>query len=522
MRLDDASVQATLPCIADQKETELNTLARASDKSRRKIRKKYSSTGVPGGKMSWFRRQALQRCIEINDYEMMIRDKDGKLQPDLQLKLDQMHNLFRAWKRDVRNKKIILRNVAAGKYEDPFLILDYKTRFNDNWRAWKNEKAFKGGIETSLRKYQTAVFLTLTTDPKIFMSPRGEEFTRHIKDGKRTRAFTGTGKGLNLLAADRHESTAWRKWYEAECYRRGFRIPYIRVAEFQKNGLIHTHILLFGIQWDTPWHEFANDWGTKYQQGFMNKAYQVENRGGKWVWAHAEYRPEDANNRDPADYLMKYLKKAQDVPAVKCKKCGEIISVPDDNDVLCPACGTHIKAPRDGRFMYWVCGKRFFTMSQSLRVYDFDADIAAEDRKKRQTAIYEYLGAEQGGDVEKFIAAQNGDEAVPKNAREAGDVARFLAEYRRDHSPPIRDIWVRRLRNDEFWKKWPFEDEEAPPGKLPPDEDPDTNDDIDLADFLGSITPERIAYENQLVEETRLMEERRKRLSKERSGSNTS
>lgn len=482
--LDDGSVQTTLPELAAATAAKLNT---GEQHARTHL------YGMPGGRISWERQQAIKRCMEISDPSLFVRVLVGsskQIHPDLQKKLDQMHALFASWKRSVSRKKIVLRKLHAHQLDDPYLILDYKTRFTDNWRAWQNEKTYKNAIKTSLENYQHGVFVTLTTDPQIWMRSKGEQFQRHIKDGNKTYHFDATGRGQNLFVANRHESTAWRKWYEAECHRHGMRIPYIRVVEFQKNGLIHTHILLFGIQWDKPWHEFAQDWGGRYSQGFMNKAYQVENRNGRWVWAHAEQKPDDTKGRDPADYLMKYLRKAQDVPTIKCPDCGSYIPVSEDGK--CPFCGAKVKAPHDGRYMYWVCGKRFFTMSQSLRVYDFDEMIERDD--SRQTGLYEFLAAP--------------DESL---------VSSIIRDDRVARSPPLRDVpYIPRPDPEmqEFYRHWPFEDEENRISLQEP-ESPDVDDD-NLADFLGSLSPERIAYEQQLAEEVKLMEERRKRLKRKR------
>ncbi len=429
---------------------------------------------LPGGRMSWFRLQAIRKCMGISDPNLFIRKTraDGKtyLNPELVGKLNNMQNLFEAWKEDVEKKNIILycqskRYDENGNLMDPYAEIPYRTRFTDVSRQIKNETTYENAIERSLELFETGIFITLTTDPQIQMRPKGEEFLRHVKEEKQTHIFEATGKGGNLWSANRSESKAWRKWYEAECHRRGYRIPYIRVVEFQKNGLIHTHILMFGCKWDISWHEFAEAWGTRYGQGFANKVYDIvkstnESGEAKWVWADKSMKPKDTKGREPADYLKKYLRKAQGTPYIEKDSEGAII-----------------KQARDGRFMYWVCGKRFFTISQCLRVYDFDELIEKEDR---QSELWEFVGAPYAKDTLDVIRAHM---YAPNKPPQCG--------------PP---------------------DKEIPQKTYEREEDPDINDDaiseIILESVSEEIDPARIAYEQQLAQEDRWRLEHRERLRK--------
>lgn len=477
-------------------------LSLSSTENQDPTQKQRNTSGIPWtDRMSWQRKQALRVLSTIQNAGLFQRvpDLNGNkvLNPELKRKLDIAHALFQDWIKETSHKKIILRKLGTptpGK--DPYLIMNCRTRFNDVGRAIANEITYKDAIENSLKLYKTGVFLTLTTDPQIWMRANGEEFTRHIKDGKKTHHFSATGKGLNILAANRHESTAWRKWYEAECYRCGYRIPYIRVVEFQKNGLIHTHVLLFGIEWNTPWYQFAKQWGEKYQQGFMNKAYKINNIDGKWCWEQNGAKPEDTKGRDPADYLMKYLKKAQHQPQVTCPHCGHVMY--STGETTCEVCHTKIKPHYDGRFMYWVCGKRFFTVSNILRSFDADKEIEEfEKRYYREIygADYEFLGAVEESLVDDFIRK----DSIKRK-------------------PPIRDIYISRPMPEEFKVKWPFEDEFKPSSYLPQEETPDQTDDQLTA---ANAEPDLTEYEKMLREERKLMEQRRERLKKkheERSG----
>jgi hypothetical protein len=312
------------------------------------------------GRCGFLRQQAIKRLSEIDEYKLFVRDtKTHELNPILVKKLSQVENLFNEWDRETRQKVIILRNLRSGEY----ISKPCKTRFNNEARKLYNIKTYNTGIDNSLIKWKIGVFLTLTTDPLIWTTPKGEKFTRHIKDkdtGK-TYHFEGTGQGSNEYEANRHESYAWRKWYEKICHRFHRRIPYLRCVEYQENGLIHTHVLLFDVDWNIPWYDFAKEWGTDYGQGYLNKSYQVINDGTKWTWK--KHHPEDTEGKAPADYLKKYLIKSM--------------------------------YETSGFAMYWATNKRFFTMSETVRYLSFDEKIAEEDWKKDHpvTDAFDYVGA---------------------------------------------------------------------------------------------------------------------------------
>ena len=431
---------------------------------------------------SWYRTQAIKRLIDIDDHTLFTRitDQNGNkiLNPTLKKQLIPIEKLFLAWLDDISNKEILLRNITTNEY----LTIPYLTRFTDLYRQIRNEEIYEAAIQNSAKKYQYGVFLTLTTDAKIWMMPKGEEFTRHIKDTSKTYHFSAVGKGLNLYAADRNESQAWRKFYEAECYRRGFRIPYIRVVEYQKNGLIHTHILLFGITWDQTWAQFAENWGTKYSQGFMNRAYEIANINGVWTWKQQNMKPDDSKGREPADYLMKYLKKAQNADYLtsikeKTYKPGDALS----------------------HALYWATNKRFFTISQSLRSYNFDQLIKEDDLAKEKTSSFEFVGSADPSLITYAIKAdirrRQGLRPNPTDPARIFTKVKTAADIK-DRSPPHH--WY------------------VPSKSL---DNPDEDDPLEISSSPDLKPPEPTDYERLLEDERHRMEERRKRIKeKQKSG----
>jgi hypothetical protein len=324
---------------------------------------------------SAIRKSAIATAMRIKQYHLFIRPRPSQLNPHLVPKISLMEKRFLQWQEDCDEKQIVLaRTCGDGK---PYYTLPVTTRFNNDGRKVELLKTYESGIENSLSRFDEAVFITFTTDPLLHLSPKGQPVERIIKskDGKRQLAkFETEGRGSSLYDANRHESEAWRKWYEAETRKRGYRIPYIRVVEFMKNGLIHTHVLLFGIKWLKSFQQLAYEWGVKYQQGFMVHAYVIRKTNGTWQWKDAKNTPDDSQGRTPDDYLKKYLKKA----------------LYDDT----------------GYWGYWVHNKRFFTMSQSIRYADETEAAAAKaerDAKKAKIPEYEFLGAIHADDVPDIV-----------------------------------------------------------------------------------------------------------------------
>jgi hypothetical protein len=323
------------------------------------------------------RREAIGTALRIRQYYLFKRPDPSRLNPHLAERITRMENKFHRWEEECEEKRIILSRLPGAPPGKPYTILPMTTRFTNEGRKVELLKTYEKAIENAANLFEDAVFLTFTTDPMIHLSPEGQPVQRVIKskDGKTVLdVFNTTGRGTSLYEANRHESTAWRKWYEAETRRRGYRIPYIRVAEFMKNGLIHTHVILFGLKWAKPFNQLAREWGEKYQQGFMVHAYVLQNKDKKWTWKNEKNTPDDARGRSPDDYLKKYLKKAL--------------------------------YDTSSHWGYWVHNKRFYTMSQSIRYADAtEAAAAKAERAANKNPIpeYEFVGAVPEDEIPDII-----------------------------------------------------------------------------------------------------------------------
>lgn len=205
--------------------------------------------------------------------------------------------------------KIVLERVMGENiYGERYIFLDYKTRFNCKAIKKMILHKYEGAIKRSLQMYKSAVHLVLTTDPKLHKS---------------------------LWHANRHFNIALNKFFSFIQKRLGYRPDYLAVYEFTKSGLLHAHVLIFGISFLIKKDEITKEW-ERCNQGSYNYIYALQNTNG--AWHYKRERPSDCEKGVSADdYLKKYLKKAQ-----------------YDETLL---------------FMYWVFNKRFFTCSRALTIH---------------------------------------------------------------------------------------------------------------------------------------------------------
>lgn len=317
--------------------------------------------------------EAIKTYLSIRNPAIFQRPDPGTLHPELSRKLNQTERLFQSYLTEIDDQVIVLKKKSDGHPGPEYCRFPYTVRFNDQSKKLRNLETYEKGIENSLVGFTDGVFLTLTTDPLLWMGQQGMEFTRQIrnKDGEILATYHARAKGKTLWHANRHESEAWRRYYEKLVHRFGWRIPYIRVVEFMENGLIHLHVLFFGIKWLDDFRRVAYDWGVTYGQGFNCQVCRVRKKNGIWQWATRNDAPQDADGKQPADYLKKYLKKAL--------------------------------WNEEGYAGYWIANKRFFTMSQSLR-YQEIAEAARAKAERQGIRAYEFFGTIRADLVPEAIA----------------------------------------------------------------------------------------------------------------------
>lgn len=208
---------------------------------------------------------------------------------------------------DVEEKRILMTYRGFEKSPDaPILVLPYKTRFTSKSRKYENLVTFETIWKGTIARYKTAVMVTLTTDPKLF--PSAYHANKHFQ------------KSIN------------RFWSYLTKKKHG-RPKYLTVHEFTKNGLLHAHIIIFGLNWLMDYKDLSHRW-SKCAQGEVVHLQTLRNNGTKWLWTKKP--PKDAGKKkSPLDYLKKYLKKAL--------------------------------YSNDQQELYWTFNKRYFTYARDLK-----------------------------------------------------------------------------------------------------------------------------------------------------------
>ena len=219
---------------------------------------------------------------------------------------EEIGNYFDDYIDDINDRTIILERIMNyDEYGQRYFFLPYQTRWNSKARKKIILDKYEISIMKSLERYKTAIHLVLTTDPK-----------RH----------------KSLWHANRHFSPAFNKFMSFLKKRLGYRPDYLTVYEFTKSGLLHAHVLIFGISYLIPHVDITREW-EKCNQGSYNYIYALKKT--KNGWQYKRERPTDSKKGQTADdYLKKYLKKAQ-----------------FDESLL---------------FLYWTFNKRFYTCSRTL------------------------------------------------------------------------------------------------------------------------------------------------------------
>ena len=247
-----------------------------------------------------------KRCREQRTNSVKILDNVKTLSEEDR---DEIKGEFQDYLEEVDNLKIILRRKATSSSYihsggPKYKILSYNTRFTDKRIIVKNLTKMDAAFAHMSKRYKKGVHLTLTTDPKRFYS---------------------------LYAANRHFSIAFNRYMSFLSRKRGKRLPYIAAYEYTKTGLLHAHILFFGISWLNYKHAITEDWN-RCGQGTITYAYSIKNDNGRWTYVRG--KPSDLEKeKTAADYLKKYLQKSVDNP--------------------------------EEAMLYWVLNKRFFSCSRA-------------------------------------------------------------------------------------------------------------------------------------------------------------
>lgn len=111
-------------------------------------------------------------------------------------------------------------SILQHRLKEQYLAIKNTTRFTNEHDAKKSQTRFREALETASGQYAEASVVTLTIDPKRFGSHK--DATKAIREAK--------GRLLSYLT-----------------YQMGESATQVTISDFQRNGMLHYHIVLFGI-----------------------------------------------------------------------------------------------------------------------------------------------------------------------------------------------------------------------------------------------------------------------------------
>jgi hypothetical protein len=210
---------------------------------------------------------------------------------------------------------------------DDYLCLPYRTRFNDTGRAGDVRERFRGSLQAAGDRYNRAVVLTLTTDPK---------------------EHDGLSAALESLSDNKQRLMSWL----STDYQLGHRPPNLTVLEFTESGLPHLHVVLFGIAGGISQSAVSEKW-RDYGQGSVVDLRQARTEHGGTQW---RLHDDAAGTVTLRQYLGKAIRGLQSVAGLEAGELRERIA------------GGDVSLWRQA--LYWATERQYVTCSPSLRSVD--------------------------------------------------------------------------------------------------------------------------------------------------------
>ncbi len=248
-----------------------------------------------------------------------------------------------------QDKFKILRRVRGTGSE--YLLLPYRTRFNDEGRAQSVRDGFETALQQAADRHGDAVMLSLSTDAK-----------RH----------DSTSAALENLYEAKSRFMSWL----ATDYQLGYRPENLTVLEWTQSGLPHVHVVLFGVSWALPQSQLAAKWDDLGQGRVVDIRQVVRDRRDNWV-LH--------NDGGDKVTLQQYLGKAiRELCRVAEMDTGDLVDCVESGDV-------HLWR----QALYWATERQYFSCSPSLKV--------TEDGGLPHVKRYEFVGVSQYRDIPAHV-----------------------------------------------------------------------------------------------------------------------
>ena len=273
---------------------------------------------------------------------------------------DYRHEVFRElaqYREDTADKFTLLRRRITEEY----LLLPYTTRFNTRHKAKASQSRFRTALDRASEDFRMASVLTLTVNPTLFESHT--EATERI-----------TEKANNLTSYLRYRTGGFES---------------VSVFDFQRNGLPHYHIVLFGVRVVEDEH---NCMGKATVSEAEVREYWDENAGmGEQIAVQPAWLSrndgwvlhEDGDGTVSLSYYLgKRIRELLQVAELDESELWELVES-GDLDLWRHA-------------LFWVTQKRYVSCSESLRESDDGDDLP-------YAPAWEYVGTMSFEQVPSFV-----------------------------------------------------------------------------------------------------------------------
>jgi len=247
-----------------------------------------------------------------------------------------------------------------------YLILPYLTRYNDGGRARRSQRRFRKRLEAASERYYAASVVSLTVDPSRFES--------HAEATEE--AGEAVGRFLSWLPYQLGRDSQPEK---------------VKITDFQRNGLIHYHVVLFGVR---P----ADDGESVTGEATLSEAevrdYWDDRAGiGSQVSVDPAFCPEDRwllHDDDMGQVSLSYY---------LGKRIRELVRFAEADDSE----ARDLAEADDGSLwrhaLFWVYQKRYESGSRSLLEDDCQDDLADRGKITR----WRYVGTASFGQIPQGV-----------------------------------------------------------------------------------------------------------------------
>jgi hypothetical protein len=211
-----------------------------------------------------------------------------------------------------------------------YLIKPYSTRYNDTAKATDIRAGFTGALEAATERHNRGAVVSLTVDPNRFSS--------HSEASE-----AGIKAASDLI--------------NREVYQLGVRPDYIRVVDYQRNGLIHFHICVFGVRvvdGDTEAgvptlseQHVRGYWDGTKDIGSQVSVQPIHERDGDWILHN-----DDGGRQTVRLYLGKRIRELTEISSM----------TPDELRQKAESGDIHLWR----HALFWATQRRYFTASEAL------------------------------------------------------------------------------------------------------------------------------------------------------------